>query len=322
MPFCAVSRAVLAATAGAMAIGLSSAAYQEAAAARDRRRFPAPGRLVDIGGRRLHLLAAGNGSPAIVVVPAISEGGLSWVAIQRELAGELRVVLYDRAGTGWSDPPPRGRRTFDDAAAELRALLDCAGIAPPYVLVAHSLGGVIARRFAARYAGTVAGIVLVDSTHDGQAGRRGVEGWPYGAMSYRWRAWKRQVRPAGLIRAAAAAGRTRGLDADIAREVLPEHAGAYRGHLLSTRLRRTVVREFLMLARMAGPPPSLGSTPLTVITAGEPLPGWIPMQRELAGLSTASTRITAEGSGHYVHLDDPGLVLQAIRDMAQNVRSG
>jgi pimeloyl-ACP methyl ester carboxylesterase len=296
LPVCSVSRvtsgilrrpraALIVAAAFSTAV-LSSVVYQEAAAARDRCRFPAPGRLVDIGGRRLHLLEAGDGSPAVVVVPAMSEGGLTWVRIQRELAAEMRVVLYDRAGTGWSDAPARGRRTFDDAAAELRALLDSSGIAPPYVLVSHSLGGVIARRFAALYPGTVAGMVLVDSSHEGQASRHGIDGWPNGRASYYRRALRWRARPLGLRRLAAAAGLTRQLDADAAREVLPGHAGAYRAVMLSTRLRRTVIRETLMMARLSAAPSPLASTPLTVITAGQALPGWLPMQQELAALSS------------------------------------
>jgi pimeloyl-ACP methyl ester carboxylesterase len=72
-----------------------------------------------------------------------------------------------------------------------------------------------------------------------------------------------------------------------------------------------------MMARLSAAPPPLRSTPLTVITAGRPLPGWIPMQQELAALSDDSAHITAEGSGHHVHLDDPELVLNAIRDMVR-----
>ena len=310
-------RAAVIAAAAISATALSSVAYQEAAAARDRRRFPAPGRLVDIGGRRLHLLDAGEGSPAVVVVPALGEGGLTWIRIQRELAAELRVVLCDRAGTGWSDPPPRGRRTFGDVAAELRSLLEYAGIVPPYVLVAHSLGGLIARRFAVRYPGTVAGLVLVDSSHEGQASRHGIDGWPYGRAQYYRRALRWQARPLGLRRLAATAGLARRLDADAAREVPPEHAAVYRAVLLSARLRRTVIRETLMMARLSAPPRPLGSIPLTVITAGRPLPGWLPMQQELAALSADSRHITAGGSGHAVHLDDPELVADAIRDMVR-----
>jgi len=307
-------------TAAAAAV-LASAAYQEAAAARDRRRFPAPGRMVDIGGRRLHLLDAGAASPAVVVVPALGDSALLWASIQRDLAADMRVCVYDRAGLGWSDPPPRGSRTINDAARELHALLDSAGIEPPYVLVGHSAGGVIARRFATSHPGTVAGLVLVDSSHEDQAGRHGVHGWPYSRSVYLRRALRRQLRILGARRLAAALGLLRELDADIAREVPAEHAAAYRASMLSTRQKRIVVRETLMMARLSEQPPSLGAIPLTVITAGgQRLAGWREMQDELAALSTSSTHITAEGSGHYVHLDDPELVLHAIRDLVRESR--
>jgi pimeloyl-ACP methyl ester carboxylesterase len=300
------------------AAGLANAAWQEVASARDRRRFPPPGRLVDIGGRRLHLLEAGTGAPTLVVVPALGEHVLGWVRFQRELAGEMRVVLCDRAGTGWSDPPPRGRRTPADIADELHDLLGAAGIGPPYVLAAHSLGGIIARQFAARHPGDVAGMILVDSSHEDQVHRRSeLYGWLGGRGYYLKMALGHQGRILGLRRLAAAAGRAGKMDADIASEVLPEHAGPARAITLSTRLRRVVVREILMMARLNCEPPDLGSIPLGVVTAGQAYPGWVPMQEEPAGLSTNSTRVTAEGSRHYVQLDDPELVLQVIRDIAR-----
>lgn len=97
---------------------LASAAYQEAAAALDRRRFPPPGRLVDIGGRRLHLREAGDGSPAVVIVPALGDNVLLWTRIQRELAAEMRVCVYDRAPTR-VDPAhcDHGRRPADPRLA-------------------------------------------------------------------------------------------------------------------------------------------------------------------------------------------------------------
>ena len=143
-----------------------------AAEARDRRRFPPPRRLADVGGRFLHLLEAGTGSPAVVIVPAIGGNVLDWLAFHRELARDMRVCVYDRAGFGWSDPPPRGWRTFDDMADELRQGLAGAGIGPPYVLVGHSIGRIIARRFTVRYRGDMAGMVLIDSSHEDQARRR------------------------------------------------------------------------------------------------------------------------------------------------------
>jgi pimeloyl-ACP methyl ester carboxylesterase len=302
--------------AGLVAAGaLASALYQEAAAARDRRRFPPPGRLIDVGGRRLHLLDAGAGTPAVVVLSALADSALCWVPVQRKLAAEMRVCLYDRAGAGWSDPPPRGPRTARGMAGDLRALLDAAGIAPPYVLVAHSVGGVVARQFAARYPGAVAGMVLVDSSHEAQAHRR-----PRGRWEYLRHILQYRVRILGVRRARAALGLLRGVEAEVAEDVLPEHAAAYRATLLSSRFRRTVIGELRMMARSAQSPPELGSLPLTVITAGAQLtPQWRQMQEELAALSSDSTHLTAEGSGHYVFCDDPELVIQAVRDLVRKV---
>lgn len=305
------------------AAALSSTVYQEAAAAHDRRRFPAPGRLVDVGGRRLHLLESGRGTPTVVIVPALSDNVLVWMRIQRALDSEMRVCVYDRAGIGWSDPPPRGRRTIEGAAGDLRALLDAAGIEPPLILVGHSIGGVIARRFATRYPDMVAGMVLVDSSHERQSERHGVNGYPYGRPVNLRRAVRLQLRILGARRLAAALGLLRELDAEIDREVPAEHAGAHRAIMLSTRQRRMAVREIVMMARFAETPPSLGSVPLTVITAGGRIvPGWREMQDELAALSARSIHITAEQSGHYVHLDEPELVVQAIRDLVPRAAPG
>ena len=296
--------------------GGASAIYQRAGDARDRRRFAPPGRLVDIGGRTLHLLQAGSGSPVVVVVvAAMADNVLMWTRIQRELAGEMRVCLYDRAGIGWSDPPPQGPRTFGDMACELHDLLSIAGVPVPYVLVGHSVGGIVARQFAVRYPGAVSGIALIDSSHEDQVRRRGVDGWPYGQRELLIRAAKRQARILGMRRLAAALGLARKLDADIAREVPAEFAAAARAIALSSRQRRIQVRETLMLARSSGQPPALGSLPLAVVTAGRQVPGWVRMQEELASLSTRTTHLTAEEAGHYVHLDDPELIVRVIRDL-------
>ena len=106
--------------------GLASATYQAVSEARDRRRYPPPGRMVDIGGRRLHLVTAGEGSPAVVIIPALADSVLLWMRVLEGVAAETHACVSDRAGVGWSDPPPHWRRTPDLMAADLHALLSAA----------------------------------------------------------------------------------------------------------------------------------------------------------------------------------------------------
>jgi pimeloyl-ACP methyl ester carboxylesterase len=312
------------AAAAAAAAGMASFTYQRIAEARDRRRFPAPGRMVDIGGRRLHLVTAGEGLPAVVIIPALADNVLQWLPVAEEVASETQVCVYDRAEVGWSDPPPRGRRTLDGMADDLYALLDVAGIPPPYVLVGHSIGGVIIRRFCVRYPSLVAGMVLVESSHEDQGRRLGAVDWRFGPGMLVEVAARLQARILGLRRLAASLGLMRSFDAMVAREAPPEYAEANRAILLSARQRQASVRELLMAARMQGPPPRLGSIPLTVLTRAR-RPGrepeiWAQLQHELAALSSDSVHVHAERGGHYLQLDEPDLVVQAIRDLVSRCR--
>ena len=269
--------------------------------------------MADIGGRALHLTNAGAGSPAVVVVPAVGGNVLEWLAFQHELARDMRVCVYDRAGFGFSDPPPRGRRTFDDMASELRLGLSSAGIDPPYLLAAHSIGGIIARRFAAQYPGDVAGMVLIDSSHEDQARR-----WRAGRFRRPWFIFRRRARILGLRRLAVVAGFSQ-LNAEIARDVPPEFAAAARAVNLTARHRRAVVRELMLITKSRGRPQELGALPLTVLTAAGREAAWMELQAELAGLSTASKHIVATQGGHYLQRDEPDLVMSAIRDLAARI---
>lgn len=124
-----------------------------------------PGKLVDVGGFRLHLLAEGNahGGPTVVWIPGAHEQGNALYHLHRTMRGETRSILFDRAGTGWSDPGPFPRRTRVEAE-ELEKLLRHAGEPGPFVLVGHSYGGLLAANFARRYPALTAGVVLLDAT--------------------------------------------------------------------------------------------------------------------------------------------------------------
>ena len=124
---------------------------------------PAPGQLVDIGGCRLHLLCSGKGSPTVVAENGASGFSIDWALVQPEVAKFTRICTYDRAGFAWSDPGPEFD-TVEQAMDDLHLLLRTAKIAPPYILVGHSIGGLYVRAFQRRYPGEVKGMVLVDAT--------------------------------------------------------------------------------------------------------------------------------------------------------------
>jgi len=136
--------------------------YQFVGTHRDKQSHPPPGRMVDLGTHRLHLYETGSGTPTVLLEAGLMSTVLSWMELQQELAKSLRVVSYDRAGLGWSELGPMPR-TADRIVDDLHLALDKAGIAPPYVLVGHSFGGLTMPLFAARYPDEVAGMVLIDA---------------------------------------------------------------------------------------------------------------------------------------------------------------
>src|SRR5205085_1933646 len=144
--------------------------YQGLAMHRDARWYPPLGRFVAVHGRKMHLICMGQGQPAVVLDSGLSGSALDWSRVQPVVASFTQVCAYDRAGCGWSDPGPRPR-TSQQIVDDLHALLQAAGIEPPYVLVGHSCGGLNVRVYAHRYPDEVAGLVLVDAAHEGQRER-------------------------------------------------------------------------------------------------------------------------------------------------------
>ena len=164
----------------ALLLCVAGAWYQRVGAIRDARRFPPPGRLIDVGGTRLHIDIQGglerDASPPVVFEAGIAATSLSWQLVQPEIARRARTVSYDRAGLGWSDAWSEATsdatsdagsdmgegRGIWQVVEDLRRLLDSAGIATPRVLVGHSYGGLIVTAYALRYPSEAAGLILVD----------------------------------------------------------------------------------------------------------------------------------------------------------------
>jgi pimeloyl-ACP methyl ester carboxylesterase len=121
---------------------------------------------VDVGGHRLHIRCQGEGSPAVVIEDGWEETGDTWEGFMAYVAETTRVCVYSRAGLGLSDEPSTpGERTAAMVADDLAALTESSGITEPFVLVGWSAGSMLARVFAERHPGRVAGLVLVDSAH-------------------------------------------------------------------------------------------------------------------------------------------------------------
>ena len=146
-----------------LALATLGALRESAAEAGDARAYPPPGRMVDVGGHRLHINCVGTGSPTVVIDAGWGDWSATWSSwVQPGVATSTRVCTYDRAGYGYSEPGPLPR-TAERVAQELHTLLQRADVPGPYVMVGHSLGGAHVRVFAHAYPDEVAGVVLIES---------------------------------------------------------------------------------------------------------------------------------------------------------------
>ena len=324
-------------------VSLAGWIYQTVGSARDRRRYPPLGALFDVGGHRLHLVEKGQGSPAVILDAALGGSSISWQQVQTEISANTRVCSYDRAGLGWSEAG-RGPRTARRLADELHALLGQAGVAPPYILVGHSFGGFSARQFAAQYPQEVAGMVLVDVPHPqewARPSRQQMARLRRGAFLARRGAIVARFGVARLISLLARAGALGMARLGVA--LVSE--GDLRGHedrLLAPLFRvppelRPVLRWFwtepkfytalagqmeLLVESAAGiaAAPGYGDLPLVVITASNPTAERLRDQEQVAGLSRRGRHIVAQTGGHWVQLDEPALVVNAIREVLEAAR--
>lgn len=127
---------------------------------------PAPGKLVDLDGHKLHVNCTGKGKPTVVIENGLGDFSFDWNLVQTRVASFTRICTYDRADYAWSDPGPKPR-TFAQLNLELHDAFTKLGEHGPFLLVGHSYGGAVARNFALTYPNDVAGIVFVDAAHEG-----------------------------------------------------------------------------------------------------------------------------------------------------------
>jgi pimeloyl-ACP methyl ester carboxylesterase len=171
--FARVRRLLITVAAILVFLVLAGATYQGAATALERRQFPHPGRLVDVGGHQLHLHCIGQGTPIVVLEAPATGMSAAWGWVQPDVAQITRVCAYDRSGLGWSEAGDRG---FEPASVpgELHTLLEHASEAGPHVIVGQGLGAALATIYVAQYRPHVAGLVLVDPPSTDRPARRSV----------------------------------------------------------------------------------------------------------------------------------------------------
>ncbi len=318
---------------------LSGVLYQWIGGSLDRRRLLGRGRLVTIGeGCQLYLVEKGRGGPAVVFESGFGATSLNWMGIQEGLAERVRSVAYDRCGLGWSSEAT-SERTPRQVAGELRRLLLAAGVEPPWILVGHSFGGLVMQRFALEYPEETAGVVLLDPMR--------TEEWPPVNASQSERL-ERALRLSGvgehcarfgftrlaanshlcgsrrlsgwLIRMAGARGEYLAgrLDEEISKmpaQVRPSIAAQwstprfYRGLRAHLRAVPATVEEM----HTAAP---IRKAPVVVITPGKPR-----LIEEMEKFGPNSFQIVARDSGHWLHLDEPELVIHTILDVVERARS-
>jgi pimeloyl-ACP methyl ester carboxylesterase len=318
------------------------AIYQALGTAADLRRYPPPGRLIDIGGCRLHLIGSsrvesGASGPPVIFESGISATCLSWTHVRAQVEGFARACAYDRAWLGWSDPAD-APRTTSAIVKELHALLGAANVPAPYILVGHSFGGMLVRAYAAKYPDQVAALVLVDplsprewlNISPAHARMLGL-----GVKLSRRGAWLARI---GVVRLSLAllmtgsrrvpqwiaklsSGRGESVISRLVGEVSkmpPETWPMVRAHWCLAKSFQGLGNYLESLPASAAEADALAEPiglPVIVMSAGNSTQEQLKERDALAHRSPHGKHIIAAKSGHWIQLDEPELVVQAVREM-------
>ena len=336
-----LKRVVLVLVALILLVLLSGVLYQQIGSWQDRRRFPQQGKSVALGpdfpNVSLNMDCTGSGSPTVILESGLGVPATGWFEVQPEIAKLTRVCSYDRAGYGWSTAGPLPRTT-DEIVRELHALLEKSAEKPPYVFVAHSFGGYNVRVYTQRYPQEVAGLVLVDCSHEDQLNRMGPHLQKF--MADENAKLESAAKFAPLLIDSGFLRWTSGLDQPASISV--EKRREFRYLELQTKFVDATASEMISFSdsaaqvRQAG---NLASRPLVVLTAGkistEGLPAdldkkemadfhdtWVnDLQVREAHLSTKGKQIVVSGSDHMIPFEQPQAIIDATRDVVAAVRA-
>ena len=301
--------------------------------ATNARTYPPLGKLVDVGGHRLHITCTGKDGPTVVMEAGAGDFSFDWSLAQPKVAQFARVCSYDRAGYAWSDAGPMPR-TMQQIVAELHIGLRKAGAKAPYVMVGQSLGGLLVRVYASQYPKEVAAMVLIDSSHEDNQIMLNGKLVPLRELS------RGRVIPPVQLRMSIPAGSTSRDEARQPSPVASKVEAPYDKLLPDIQVIRLWAvtqpnyadarrSEFdylpeevaLIHADRSKREYPLGDMPLIVLTRGKNASGGHQkLQADLVRLSRNSKQIIAQNSDHHIQLDDPELVTNAIRQVFDSAR--
>ena len=313
-----------------LVLALSGFSYQYIATKRDAAK-PTQATLFKVNGLDMNLICKGSGSPVVILEAGIGGNWLDWVHVHDEVAKSTKVCAYDRLGKGSSQPAPSPQSAIE-IANTLHDLLKTAKINEPYILVGHSAGGLFVREYYQNYPEQVIGMVLVDSGHE-HGNLRMPSAWSEAleGVNQQLRLC-RAVAPFGVIRLIGTANSfTSALDLN--EEQKTEFIATFnRTHYCQSALKER--NAYKIDAQQTIALKSLNDLPLVVLSRGKgiaeagetifQLPDvtlleidtvWNELQQELVALSTNSTHIITEESGHFIQVEQPELVIEAIRSV-------
>lgn len=289
---------------------LAGFGYERIARAGDAERYPPPGELIEVNDHRLHLLCLGSGSPTVVLEAGLGESALGWASVQRELAAGTRVCAYDRAGLAWSEPASRPP-TAEHSAVDLHALLDSAGEPGPYVLVGHSIGAMVARVFADDYPAEVAGLVLIDPTNEEAVIAAGDPTLPI--VERRVQGLLAELGLARLIGQSLVRAAVGGNPPPEVLDAVPVLYGADSQAATVAELQASV--ESARRVQQTVHAGAWGDVRVVVSSGANSTPTDRAHHSALAALSSRGQHIVADSGGHYVHYDQPDLVIEAVQSV-------
>ena len=290
------------------------------------------GRLVDIGGRRLHLHCSGSGSPTVVIEAGASSFAIDFALVQPEVSKTTRVCSYDRAGSGWSDARP-DVETPIRVIRDLRTLLDTAGEKGPFVMVGASRGGVFVRLFQAEYPTDLVGLVLIDPTAEDRLFVM-FQGKGVALTSLTLEQHRSTLPPANANLPIQTRPPQTGAPFDRLPEPLYTTRVAIDRKLIasmpSTVSGEIVIEsssgDYAMLSRLSAArktnPTLLGDLPMVVLSRSlNSSPEQHAAHAEISRLSRNSRHLVVAESYHEIHLSHPNAVIAAIGDVVAAVRA-